>query len=132
MGPNLHHSMKRVRCPSRDTGSCQPEAATLGGENTYETYQFENLSIRTAGMVDISWIPVLHRTAVIKQHTGYDFLLDYPKIQNWREALLETGLGEGSVPEDFEDVFTDFYLDDETYLGGLARRQSAPIVGVPN
>ncbi len=68
-------------------------------------------------MVDLSWLPLLHRTALIKEHSGYDFLEEYPKLKQWRSALLDTGLAKPSVPDEFEKVFTEFYLNDETYLG---------------
>ncbi|MEM7145338.1 MAG: glutathione S-transferase family protein [Verrucomicrobiota bacterium] len=68
-------------------------------------------------MVDLSWLPILHRTSLIKKHSDYDFLAGYPKLQAWREAVLATGIHKNSVSEDFEDVFTGFYLSDETFLG---------------
>ncbi len=71
-------------------------------------------------MLDMSWLPLLHRTALIEQHTRYDFLAAYPKLMDWRHALLDTGLRNTSVPEDFEDIFTGFYLNEETHLAQLA------------
>lgn len=70
--------------------------------------------------VDLSWLPLLHRASLIREHSGYDFLADYPKLRAWQEALLATGLAERSVPEDFEEVFCGFYLSNETYLGRMA------------
>ncbi|MEM7393908.1 MAG: glutathione S-transferase family protein [Verrucomicrobiota bacterium] len=69
------------------------------------------------GNVDISWLPLLHRADVIRTRTCYDFLKGYPKVQAWQAALMETGLPARSVPEDFEDVFSGFYLSDKTFLG---------------
>lgn len=69
------------------------------------------------GLVDIAWLPLLHRAALIKQFSGYDFLADYPKLQQWQHNLLATGLGIASVADDFEEKFTGFYLSDKTYLG---------------
>jgi len=69
------------------------------------------------GNVDISWLPLLHRASIIEQHTDYDFLEDYPKVKSWQKALMETGLAEKSVPEDFENEFSNFYLSDKTFLG---------------
>ena len=70
-------------------------------------------------MIDVSWLPLLHQTALIEKHSGYDFISPYPRLQDWRMALLDTGLAEASVPEDSEEIFTDFYLNEETYLGRL-------------
>lgn len=67
--------------------------------------------------VDIAWLPLLHRAAIINKHTCYDFLADYPKVRAWQAALMETGIAEKSVPDDFEEVFTGFYLSANTYLG---------------
>lgn len=66
--------------------------------------------------VDIAWLPVLHRAAIIKQATGYDFLKGLPKMQAWQQAILDSGLVEQTVSEDFETVFKNFYLTN-TYLG---------------
>jgi len=67
--------------------------------------------------VDLAWLPLLHRAAIIERHTGYDFLRHYPQIKNWQQALLATGLAEQSVAPDFEQVFTAFYLSGSTFLG---------------
>lgn len=71
----------------------------------------------TLSKVDIAWLPLLHRAGIIKQHTGYDFLENFPKVQKWQTALLNTGIADRSVPEDFIEKFTGFYLSDGTYLG---------------
>jgi len=71
--------------------------------------------------VDIAWLPLLHRADIARRHSGFDMLDGFPKMQAWQEALLDTGLAEKSVSEDFETVFTDFYLSDETYLGQLTK-----------
>ena len=67
--------------------------------------------------IDLAWLPLLHRAAVIQKHSKYNFLAGYPKVKAWQEALLETGLAKASVAPDFEEAFTDFYLSAETYLG---------------
>ncbi len=67
--------------------------------------------------VDIAWLPILHRANIIRNHTGYDFLADYPKAQAWQKAIMDTGIAEKSVADDFEEVFTGFYLSDMTFLG---------------
>ena len=71
----------------------------------------------TISNVDMAWLPLLHRAAIIEQHTCYDFLARFPRVKAWQKALLETGLAEKSVAGDFEDAFTGFYLSEETYLG---------------
>ena len=67
--------------------------------------------------VDVAWLPLLHRAAIIKQLTGYDFVADYPKVKGWQSSVMKTGLAERSVSDDFEDVFARFYLSDKTFLG---------------
>lgn len=67
--------------------------------------------------VDIAWLPLLHRAYIIEQHTGYDFLTEFPNVKLWQSTIMETGLAEKSVAVDFEKAFTDFYLSDETFLG---------------
>jgi len=69
------------------------------------------------GMVDIAWLPLLHRAALIERHTGYDFLAGYPLVKKWQRHLMDTGLAEKSVADDFESAFTGFYLSDSTFLG---------------
>jgi len=67
--------------------------------------------------VDISWLPLLYRAAIIEKHTGYDFLDGFPRVKAWQTAMIETGLAKASVPRDFEKVFTSFYLSESTFLG---------------
>lgn len=71
----------------------------------------------TISNVDIAWLPLLHRANIILEHTGYDLLADYPKVQAWQQSIMKTEIVEKSVSDDFENRFTDFYLSDETYLG---------------
>lgn len=69
------------------------------------------------GNVDIAWLPLLHRALIVKQQSGYDFLMAYPKMQAWQSALAETGIFKKSVPADFKEAFTNFYLSPRTFLG---------------
>lgn len=80
------------------------------GEGVY--FKGEQLS-----NVDIAWLPLLHRADIIKQHSCVEMLQGFPKVQAWQQALLETGLMARSVPEDFEQVFANFYLSEQTHLG---------------
>lgn len=68
-------------------------------------------------LVDIAWLVLLHRAAIIERHAGYDFLEKFPKMKNWQKSVLTTGLQNLSVSSDFEELFTDFYLSENTYLG---------------
>jgi glutathione S-transferase len=65
--------------------------------------------------VDIAWLPLLHRAAIIQEHNGFDFLCCFPKVKAWQKALLATGLAEKSVANDFSERFSNFYLTN-TYL----------------
>ncbi|MEM7194318.1 MAG: glutathione S-transferase family protein [Pseudomonadota bacterium] len=67
--------------------------------------------------VDLAWLPLLHRADIIKRRSCYDFVGEYPRVKAWQVALLNTGLAARSVPENFEDAFSSFYLSDETFLG---------------
>ncbi len=71
----------------------------------------------TVGMVDVAWLPLLHRANIIERKSCHDFIGDRPKLKKWQKQLLETKLAEQSVSCDFEDRFVDFYLSDQTYLG---------------
>ncbi|AFY37882.1 Glutathione S-transferase domain protein [[Leptolyngbya] sp. PCC 7376] len=74
-------------------------------------------------MVDIAWLPLLHRASIIEQHSGYDFIGQFPKVKALQKQLLATGLAEKSVSEDFEEKFAAFYLSEQTYLGQCAKTQ---------
>ena len=65
--------------------------------------------------VDMAWLPLLHRAHLVKAHSGFDFFCGLPKLQAWQQALLNTELAEKSVSEDFNSLFTNFYLSN-TYL----------------
>ncbi|WP_461538240.1 glutathione S-transferase family protein [Spongorhabdus nitratireducens] len=69
------------------------------------------------GMVDLAWLPVLHRAYIVKEKTGFDFLAGFPKVQSWQSALIATGLAEKTVSEDFMAKFSQFYLSEATALG---------------
>jgi glutathione S-transferase len=68
--------------------------------------------------VDIAWLPLLHRASVIKDQSGYDMLNGFPKVQKWQAVLIESGLANKTVPEDFVHTFSQFYLK-KTYLACL-------------
>ncbi|WP_066015135.1 glutathione S-transferase family protein [Endozoicomonas atrinae] len=84
-------------------------------EKVLGEYRFFNSD--TLSMVDLAWLPLLHRAQIIREKSGYDFLAGYPKVQAWQEALLETGLAEKTVSKDFLEKFSDFYLSEKTFLG---------------
>ncbi|WP_415902319.1 glutathione S-transferase family protein [Neptuniibacter sp. QD29_5] len=84
-------------------------------EKALENQSFFNSS--TIGLVDIAWLPLLHRANIIYRCSGYDFLDGYPKMKQWQQNLLATSIAEQSVAEDFDSRFCDFYLSNETYLG---------------
>ena len=69
------------------------------------------------GMVDIAWLPLLHRADIVHRRSCYDFIGDCHKVKRWQERLLATGLAERSVALDFEAAFAAFYLSDQTFLG---------------
>jgi glutathione S-transferase len=69
------------------------------------------------GLVDIAWLPLLHRAEIMQRHSGYDFLGSRPKLKAWQGQLMSTGLADKSVAEDFEWAFSKFYLSDQTVLG---------------
>ena len=71
----------------------------------------------TVGNVDLAWLPLLHRSAIVEKASGYDMLEGFPKVKAWQTALLKTGIAEKSVPEDFVERFSDFYLSERTWLG---------------
>lgn len=71
----------------------------------------------TIGMVDIAWLPLLHRAAIIEQRSGYDFIAAYPAVKRWQRNLLATGLAERSVAADFNEAFSRFYLSADSWLG---------------
>lgn len=89
------------------------------GEGPY----FDGVSL---GNVDMAWLPLLHRAALVEAHSGYDMLAGRPRVKAWQQALLDTGIPEKSVPEDFSDRFSDFYLADRTWLGRGAHLNEAP------
>lgn len=81
----------------------------------------------TMGNVDIAWLPLLHRALIVEQHSGYDFLANYPKVKAWQSAMAKTGIAEKSVPADFNEAFSNFYLAERTFLGRGANFNEAPI-----
>lgn len=68
-------------------------------------------------MVDMAWLPLLHRADIIRARSGFDMLAGFPNVQAWQQALLATGLAQKSVSEDFIERFSGYYLSENTYLG---------------
>ncbi|WP_170562095.1 glutathione S-transferase family protein [Ruegeria atlantica] len=79
------------------------------------------------GNVDMAWLPLLHRAAIVADHSGHDMLAAYPKVKAWQQALLATGIPQKTVSDDFVTRFTDFYLAERTWLGRGANLNEAPV-----
>ena len=92
--------------------SCRA-AAYLGGSSFGETI----------GRVDIAWIPLLHRAALIEKHIGYDFFASFRKIKQWQKSVMALNLVKKFISEDFEEVFTNVDLSEKH---GLAPETSLP------
>lgn len=75
--------------------------------------------------VDIAWITLLHRAAIIENYSRYDFFEKYSKIKKWQKALLKEKALTNSVANDFEKAFIEFYLSNETFLGKEYRKWRA-------
>ena len=71
----------------------------------------------TIGNVDIALLPLLHRAALVHDHSGHDMLAPYPLLKTLQRTLLATPLPDKSVPSDFQQRFSDFYLSSSTWLG---------------
>ncbi|WP_028023065.1 glutathione S-transferase family protein [Enterovibrio calviensis] len=84
-------------------------------ENQLGQYRFFNSD--DLSMVDMAWLPLLHRAEIIRIESGYDFLEGFPKVKAWQAALLETGFAEKSVSDNFMERFRSFYLSEERVLG---------------
>lgn len=105
---------------SPDCGALSERSARLGSAFDKIEKQLTGspfFSGAAPGWVDIAWLVLLHRAAIIEKHTGHDFLGRRPKLKAWQQSLLQTGLAETSVAADFEEAFTGFYLSSDTYLG---------------
>lgn len=72
-------------------------------------------------LVDIAWLPLLHRAHIIEQHTGYDLLPALPKIKQWQKSMVSLTITSASVSSDFEQTFVGFYLSEQTVLGKRMR-----------
>ena len=70
-------------------------------------------------LVDTAWFVLMHRSHLIEQCTGFDFLSEFPNVKRWQQALLEVEPLRRSAPEGFVEEFANFYLNEHTYLGQL-------------
>jgi glutathione S-transferase len=71
--------------------------------------------------VDVAWFVILYRTHLVYECTNIDFLADYSILREWRGNLLKVESLRKSAPKGFEDEFSNFYLNENTYLGGVMR-----------
>lgn len=79
----------------------------------------------TISTVDVSWLVLLQRAAIIEKYSGFDFIGGRPKLKVWQQNLMESGLAEKSVADGFEEDFKAFYLSDQTHLGRAAAQLAA-------
>ncbi|WP_051216030.1 glutathione S-transferase family protein [Ferrimonas futtsuensis] len=119
-----------VQCSAQSSADIETlveRSAKLAGaftkvEKALGTHRYFNSN--SPSMVDIAWLPVLHRAWIIKEKTGYDFLAGFPKVQAWQSAILDSGLTAPSVSTAFMERFEEYYLSERTLLGRL--RQHCP------
>ena len=114
-----------------------PNAATLEQRRQRLSDAFDKIEARlgdtaffsgeSLGMVDIAWLPLLHRADIIDRKAGFDFVGNRPKLKQWQRRLLDTGIAEQSVAPDFERIFSDFYLSNETFLGNGRHVERRPV-----
>ncbi|EBA15264.1 glutathione S-transferase [Roseobacter sp. SK209-2-6] len=78
------------------------------------------------GNPDLAWLPLLHRAELVEAYSGYDLLAGFPKVKAWQKTLSATGLYSASVPEDFPERFSDFYLSERSFLGRGANSSEPP------
>ncbi|ACJ31714.1 Glutathione S-transferase [Shewanella piezotolerans WP3] len=70
------------------------------------------------GNIDIAWLPLFHRAALVQKHSGTKLFEGFPLLQIWADNVMATGIAAKTVHDSFEDSFVNFYLSDKTYLGG--------------
>lgn len=85
----------------------------------------------TFGNVDMAWLPLLHRAAIVEEVSGFDMLAAYPKVKAWQRALMATDIPTKSVPTDFHEVFSRLYLDERTWLGRGANENEVSDLPAP-
>jgi len=105
--------------PTLDERAAKLSTALQKIETRLEASRYANGD--ALGMVDIAWLPLLHRASLIERQSGYDFLQGFPKVKRWQRDLLATGIAETSVSDDFIARFNAFYLAESTFLGQLAK-----------
>jgi glutathione S-transferase len=56
-------------------------------------------------LVDAAYAPFLQRFLIVEQWLATGLLNDYPLVSAWADALMQSDIVRGSVPDDFEDMF---------------------------
>ena len=67
------------------------------------------------GNVDLAWLVLLHRFAIVAKYTNFDFTDGFTKVKRWQQNILSSciannNIAEQSVIADFEQIFCDYYL----------------------
>lgn len=65
--------------------------------------------------LDASWVVILHRAYLFEKHSGYDMLEQFPQLKLWQKSILKLDIVKKTISNDFETVFTDFYLSSKTF-----------------
>jgi glutathione S-transferase len=67
-------------------------------------------------LIDSSYAPFFMRLFYIEKLKNSNILADFPKIKNWSENLLSRDSVKKSVVEDFEDIYNDYLLKNNSFI----------------
>lgn len=70
-------------------------------------------------LVDAAYAPFLQRFSLVERILQTGLLRDFPKMQNWTDALLENEAVKHSVPDEFYETFDQNLVRRETYASQL-------------
>ena len=111
------------RSPTEDQLEAnRPELSSAFSKIEAEIDKEPYFSGEKLSMVDAAWFVILHRTHIIEECTGVNFLDGFPKMKQWQQELLGVEELLKSAPEGFLEEFVNFYLHEGTHLGTLMKR----------
>ena len=80
-------------------------------------------------LVDAGYAPFLQRFLYVDQWLQTGLLDDYPLIAGWAQALVDSEVVKGSVPDSFFDEFSTGMQRRGSYLGEMMQAQPRAAIG---
>lgn len=75
-----------------------------------------NKNLQMELYLDLLWLPIFHRSVLIKEFTDFDVFEGLANLKDWRDRLFLSQHFSRTITKDFSDDFKKSYIESDTYL----------------